>query len=158
MNLLKRMRARERVEMSLKTIAAVIVFIALTFLLEGMIFGIYMSKINENKASQFISNYCVAYCEEVGNNQYKVYLHNTDHNSWSVRASNYTKEQIEKADYAKVVYDAPNAFDVSITSSHYVVMAVLLSALLGYFAWRFYKLEVEYNKLEKKLKIKGTIF
>ena len=158
MNFLKKMKSRERVEMSLKTIAAVIVGIALIFLMEGMIFSIYMAKINENKASQFIPTYCVAYCEEIGENEYKIYLHNTDHNSWSVRTSNFTKEQIEKTGYGKIVYDAPNAFDVSINTSHYVVMAVFILAIIGFYGWRFYKLDTDYKKLEKRLKVKGTIF
>lgn len=158
MNFLKRMKTRERVEMSLKTIAAVIVGIALIFLMEGMIYSIYMTKINDNKASQFIATTCVAYCEEVGEDEYKIYLHNTEYNSWSVRASNFTKEQIEKSGYSKVVYDAPNAFDVSINTTHYVVMAIFILAIIGFYGWRFYKLDVDYKKLEKRLKVKGTIF
>ena len=158
MKFLNRMKTRERVELSLKTIAAVLVGIALIFLMEGMIFSIYMSKINENKASQFIPTDCVAYCEQVGEDEYKVYLHNTAHKSWSVRTSNFSLEQIEKTGYGKVVYDTPSAFDVSINTTHYIVMAVFVSAIIGFYGWRFYKLEGDYKKLEKRLKVKGTIF
>ena len=152
------MKTRERVEMSLKTVASIIVGIALIFLMEGMIFSIYMTKINENKASQFIPTDCIAYCEEIGEDEFKVYLHNTAHKSWSVRTANFTKEQIDKSGYAEVVYHAPNAFDVSINTTHYVVMAIFISAIIGFYGWRFYKLDADYKKLEKRLKIKGTIF
>lgn len=158
MNFLKRMKTRERVEMSLKTIAAVIVGVALIFLMEGMIFSIYMTKINDNKTPQFIATTCVAYCEEVGEDEYKIYLHDTEYNSWSVRSANFSKEQIEKSGYAEVVYSAPNAFDVSINTTHYIVMAVFIAAIIGFYGWRFYKLEADYKKLEKRLRVKGTIF
>ena len=158
MNFLKRMKTRERVEMSLKTIAAVILGIALIILMEGMIFSIYMTKINENQVTQLISTQYVAYCEQLDDNQYKVYIHNAETNSWAVRPSSFTKEQIEKSNYAKVIFDAPNAFDVSINSTHYIVMAVFISAILGFYGWKFYKLNTDYKKLEKRLKVKGTIF
>jgi hypothetical protein len=158
MNFLKRMKTRERVELSLKTIAAVIVGIALIFLMEGMIFSIYMSKINENKASQFIPTDCVAYCEEVKEGEYKIYLHDSVNGAWSVRSANFTQEQIEQADYAEVVYGTPTPFDVSITNTHYIVMAIFISAILGFYGWRFYKLTGDYKKLEKRLRVKGTIF
>lgn len=152
------MKTRERVELSLKTIAAVLVGIALIFLMEGMIYNIYMSKINDNKASQFIPKDCIAYCEEVGEDEYKVYLHNTEYNSWSVRASNFSLEQIEKTGYGEIVLDVPNAFDVNINTTHYIVMAVFILAIIGFYGWRFYKLDGDYKKLEKRLRVKGTIF
>lgn len=158
MDFLKKMKCRERVEMSLKTISAVIVGIALIFLMEGMIFSIHMTKINENKVSQFIVTTSTAYCEKIKDNEYKVYLYNSEYDSWSVCASSFTKEQIDSTKYYQVVYDKPNAFDVSINLTHYIVMAIFISSIIGYYGWKFYKLNVDYKKLEKRLKIKGTIF
>ena len=158
MEFLKRMKSRERVEMSLKTIMGVIAGLILIILREGMIYSIYMNKIEENKATQYVSGNCVAYCEEVEDEKFKVYLHDTKFDSWQVLSSNYTKEQIASAKYGDVVYRTPNAFDVSITGTHYIVMLIFEGIVLGFYGWRFYKLEKEYKGFEKKYKKTGKIF
>lgn len=158
MEFLKKMKSREMIEMSLKTVMVVLVGIALIILMEGMIYGIYMNKINDNKASQYVASQCVAYCEEVGTDEYKVYLHNTESGSWHVKSINESKESIENAEYEDVIYRTPNAFDVSINGTHYIVMAVFMCAILGFYGWRFYKLNAEYKGFEKKYKKTGKIF
>ena len=77
MEFLKRMKSREIVEMSLKTIIAVFIGLVLIVLMEGMIYSIYMDKINDNTTSQYAAGDCIAYCEEVGDDEYKVYLNYT---------------------------------------------------------------------------------
>ena len=158
MEFLKKMKSRETVETVLKTIAAVVLGIVLIFLMERMIYGIYMDKINENTATNFTNGQCVAYCEEVGDDEFKVYLHDTVSGSWSVRSATYSNAQILNDKYELVVYRTPNAFDVSINNTHYIVMAVFIAGILGYFGWRFYKLSSDYKKLEKKFKKTGKIF
>ncbi len=158
MNFLKQMKTRERVEMSLKTIMALIAGLILIILMEGMIYSIYLNKIEENKATQYINKQCTAYCELVDENEYKVYLNDTVHGSWQVLTFNHSKEQIQEANYGKVVYRKPNPFDVSITPTHYIVMAVFECAILGFYGWRFYRLDKEYKAFEKKYKKTGKIF
>lgn len=158
MEFLKKMKSREMIEMGLKTIFGVIVGLVLIILMEGMIFGIYMNKINENTASQYVASDCVAYCEEIGDDEYKIYLHNTESGSWHVKVYNESKTQIENGNYEKVIYRAPNAFDVSIKGVHYVVMAIFIAGVLAFYGWRFYKLDKEYKAFEKKFKKTGKIF
>lgn len=158
MDFLKKMKSREIIEMSLKTVVAVIVGLILVILMEGMIFGIYMDKIKENTASQYVPNDCVAYCEKVAQDEYKVYLHNTTSNSWHIKQFNSSKETIEDAGYEKVVWDTPNPFDVSITGTHYIVISVFIAGILGFYGWRFYKMNKEYSKMENKFKKTGKIF
>ncbi len=158
MEFLKKMRSRENVEMVFKTICAVLVGIILVFLMERMIYGIYMDKIKENKASQYIASQCVAYCEEIEDGTFKVYLHNTKSGSWHIKAYDESKALIESAGYKDVVYRTPNAFDVSITGVHYIVIAVFIAGILGFYGWRFYKINKEYTKFEKKYKKTGKIF
>jgi len=160
MEFLKKMKSREIIEMSLKTIAAVLVGLVLIFLMEGMIFGIYMNKIEENKASQYVADQCVMYCEEVGDDEYKVYIHNTESNSWHILMTSPSKAEIE-ADaylYQGVKWRAPNPFDVSITGVHFIVMGAFIVAILGLYGWRFYKLDREYKAFEKKYKKTGKVF
>ena len=158
MNFLKNIKSREMIEMSLKTILAVLVGLILIILMEGMIYGIYMDKIEKNTASSYTVNQCVAYCEEVGIDEYKVYLHDTSTNSWQIRMINQSKQDIIDSKYQQVVFRTPNAFDVSITGTHYLVMAGFIVAILGFYGWRFYKLHRDYVGFEKKFKKTGKIF
>ena len=158
MEFLKKMKSREIVEMSLKTLMAVLVGLVLIVLMEGMIYGIYMDKINDNTTSQYAAGDCIAYCEEVGDDEFKVYLNYTIDDSWSVKLINSSKEGIENSGYKKVVWDAPNPFEVSISGVHYIVMGAFIVAILGFYGWRFYKLNKEYTKFEKRFQKTGKIF
>ena len=100
----------------------------------------------------------IAYCEEVGDDEFKVYLNYTIDDSWSVKLINSSKESIENSGYKDVIWDTPNAFEVSISGVHYIVMAVFIAAILGLYGWRFYKLNKEYVKFEKKFKKTGKVF
>lgn len=158
MEFLKKMKSREMIEMSLKTIVAVLLGIILVFLMERMIYSIYMNKIEENKASQYVASDCIAYCEEIGEDEYKVYLHNESSGSWHIKITNVSKEEVESDGYAGVVYRKPNAFDVSMSGTHYIVIAVFMVAILGFYGWRFYKLHNEYVRFEKRYHKTGKIF
>ena len=158
MEFLNKMKSRETTEMILKTIAAVIVGFILIFLMEGMIYGIYMNKIKDNTTSQYAASDCIAYCEEIADDEFRVYLHNTVSGSWHVKMLNSSKAEIEATGYEKVVWDTPNPFDVSINGVHYVVMAVFIVAILGLYGWRVYKLNREYAGFAKKYNKTGKLF
>lgn len=157
MEFLKKMKSREMIEMSLKTIAAVLAGLILILLMEGMIFGVYMNHIDKNKATQWTPQTCVMYCAEQADGTYDLYIHDVENGSWQV------KQDVEKANIATdgfkdVIWRAPNAFDVSIKGVHYFVMAGFIVAILGFYGWRFYRIHKEYKGFEKKLKKTGNIF
>lgn len=158
MEFLNKMKSRERIEMILKTISVVIIGLMLIILMEGMIYSIYMNKINENTKGSYTVSECVAYCEEVGEDKYKVILHDTETGLWLTLKTNSSKQDIEDREYGKVVWSAPTPFDVSITPIHYVVMGVFILAIIGFYGWKFYKLDREYKKFEKRYKKTGKIF
>lgn len=158
MEFLKKMKSRETIEMVLKTILALVLGLILIILMEGMIFGIYMKKINENDTTQYTVSQCIAYCEEVGEDKYKVYLENTETGSFSVKITQDSREKIESDGYIDVIWRAPNAFEVSINYVHYIVMGVFLAIILAIYIWRFYKLYQEYKVFERKFIRTGKIF
>lgn len=158
MEFLKKMKSRETIEMVLKTISALVLGLILIILMEGMIFGIYMKKINENDTTQYTVSQCIAYCEEVGEDKYKVYLENTETGSFSVKITQDSREKIESDGYIDVIWRAPNVFEVSINYVHYIVMGVFLAIILAIYIWRFYKLYQEYKVFERKFIRTGKIF
>lgn len=169
MEFLKKMKSREMIEMSLKTIAAVVAGLILIILMEGMIFGVYMNHIEKTRdsgKSSFGVQTSVMYCEKQSNGLYTVYINDTNNGSWQIRYDDVTKESIledinsytTNHGYKDVVWRAPNAFDVSIKGVHYVVMALFIVAILGFYGWRFYRINKEYKGFEKKLKKTGNIF
>ena len=117
-----------------------------------------MKKINENDATQYTVSQCIAYCEEVGEDKYKVYLENTETGSFSVKITQDSREKIETDGYIDVIWRAPNVFEVSINYVHYIVMGVFLAIILAIYIWRFYKLYQEYKVFERKFIRTGKIF
>ncbi|MBQ3502469.1 MAG: hypothetical protein IJA72_02280 [Clostridia bacterium] len=157
MEFLKKMKSREMVEMTLKTIAAVMAGLILIILMEGMIFGVYMNHINKNKATQWTPQTCVMYCAEQDNGNFDLYIHDVNNGSWQVK-KDVEKANIDTDGYKDVIWRAPNAFDVSIKGVHFVVMALFIVAILGLYGWRFYRINKEYKGFEKKLHKTGNIF
>ena len=158
MDFIKRMKKREFIEMGLKTLAAILAGFIAIILMEGMIYSIYMNKINNNKASQYVVSDCIAYCKKIDSDEYKVYLHNINQNSWVIKTINSSESEIKEAGYKDVKWHTPTVFDVAITNSHYIVMAIFIVGIGGVYAWRFYKINTEYSKMEKKFKKTGKIF
>ena len=158
MNFLKKMNSREMVEMSLKTIMAVLACLVLIIFMEGMIYSIYMNKISAKEGISIkIAEQSVAYCQLQDDGKYDVYIHNFETNSWTLEEDK-TKASIEETGYHKVEWRKPNAFDVSINGSHYIVMAVVIVGIIGFYGWRFYKINQEYKGFEKKYNKTGKIF
>lgn len=158
MEFLRKIRSRDTLEMTLKAIMAVLISIILIFLMEAMIHGIYIKKINENVKGTTIPSQQIVYCEEIDSNQYKVYVHDPENSSWHSLAGNRSKEYIESAGFKEINYRKPNAFDVSITWVHYVVMGVFIVAVISFYGYRFYKLDRDYAKFKAKIQKTGRLF
>lgn len=160
MEFIKQMRKREFIEMSLKcAIALLSAFIAI-ILMEGMIYGIQLNALKTmSSSSQSYSNSTIAYAIKEDDNKYfVVYYNEGSEKEWSAVKDTYlTREQCEDLAVKEVVYHAPNAFQLSITGVHFVVMAVFVSAVAGYFAYRFVMLSKAYQKIEKEYQETGTI-
>ena len=59
---------------------------------------------------------------------------------------------------ADIINHIPNAFDISISGVHYVVMSLFLVVIAGVFVWRFMLIKKEYDKIEKRYKKTGKVF
>lgn len=158
MEFLKKMRSRDTLEMLLKTIMAVLIAIILIFFMEAMIHSIYIKKIKENTNGQTIPSQQIAYCEEIDTNKYRVYIHDTENSTWHILVGSFSKEYVEARGFKEVNFRQPNAFDVSITWTHYVVMGVFIVAVIGFYGYRFYKLDKDYSKFEARLRKTGRLF
>lgn len=158
MELLKRMKTRDTVEMVLKTIAAFVVGIMLIFLMEAMIHGIYIKKVKENTSGTLIAEQSVVYCEEIKDDQFRLYVHDVENDSWQVYATPKSEAWINGAGFKEINWRTPNAFDISISGVHYAFMAIFLVAILGFYGYRFYKLNRDYSKFSAKLQKTGKLF
>jgi len=58
----------------------------------------------------------------------------------------------------KIIYHAPNAFDIYLNGVHYAVMVIFLVVIAGVFVWRFVLINKEYAKIEKRYKKTGKVF
>ena len=161
MDFVKKMKKREFIEMTMKTLIGLLVAFIVIILMEGMIYGIELHALKtKGKNSTSYSDSTIAYCMKEDEDKYFVIYYNpaTDTNEayWSAVAEDYkTRAQCEgKAESGNVVakeivWHAPNAFKFSISASHYVVMAVFVAAVAGFFVYRFIALDKTYKKLEK---------
>lgn len=160
MEFIKRMRKREFIEMTLKTLMALFFSFVAIILMEGMIYGVELNALYKNATVAYTqSDKTIAYCIEVADDQYfVVYYNEGDENEWSASRSDLkTKEECEKITALEIVYHAPNAFKFSITPVHYAVMAVFVLAVSGYFVYRFIVLNNEYKKIIDKYEKEGII-
>lgn len=176
MDFIKKMKKREFIEMGLKTLAAILAAFLAIILMEGMIYSIYLNdlKTNPNRDTYTTTeNHTIAYCIKEGEDKYFVIYYNDNPNSkgldrseWSAKHDEFLTKQecldlqdknVTKAYVKDVVFKAPNAFDFSISSVHYIVMAVFVAAVGGFFTYKFIALSKEYQKIEKEYKEKGTI-
>ena len=165
MEFIKKMKKREFIEMGLKTLAAMCAAFLAIILMEGMIYSIYLNdlKTNTNHDTYSIStNQTVAYCIKEGEDKYFVIYYNDnpetkgiDRSEWASKHDEYlTKQQcldlmnpnVKKATAKDVVFGAPNAFKFSISYVHYIVMAVFVLAVGGFFTYKFIALSKEYKK------------
>lgn len=162
MEFIRRMRKREFVEMTLKTVIAVFTAFVAIILMEGMIYGIELNALYKNgRASSVQSDKTIAYCIEIEEDNYFVLYYNEGNGvEWSARSGDdnlLSKEECENLNVVNVVFHAPNAFIFSITPVHYVVMSVFVLIVCGYFVYRFIALNKEYNKIIDKFEKEGII-
>ena len=166
MEFINKMKKREFIEMGLKTLIAVLSAFLAIILMEGMIYGITLNQIKSKTSETKINNSTIAYCLKEAEDKYVVIFKNYDEDTdtfvWtSMKDKTYTRAQCDAMagnDVKEVVFHAPNAFELSITSPiHYVVMAVFVSAVVGFFVYKFIKLSKDYEKIEDEFNKTGTI-
>lgn len=159
MEFIKRMRKREFVEMTLKTISAILAAFLAIILMEGMIYSIELNAIrNHSNVAVFYSDRTIAYCIEESEDQYFVVCYNEEEKSWSGTGNNlYTKEECENLTAKTVIFSAPNAFIFSITPIHYVIMTLFVLIVAGFFVYRFIVLKKDYDNIIKTYNETGTI-
>lgn len=170
MDFIKRMKKREFIEMTLKTLCALLASFLAIILMEGMIYGIQLNALLTNgQSATFIRDEehntgTTAYCIERGENEsgevlYAVLAYNEGSEvEWSCASEDLqTKEECEALNVVNVVYHAPNAFIFSITPVHYVVMVVFVLLVAGFFVYRFIALNKSYKEIEDNFKKTGTI-
>ena len=81
-----------------------------------------------------------------------------DSYEWSANKNDLkTKEECEALSVKEVVYRAPNAFEFSITGTHYIIISIFVAVVAGYFVYRFVRLTKEYKHIEDNFKKTGTI-
>ena len=160
MEFIKQMKKREFIEMGLKALASLFAVFLAIILMEGMIYGIALNHLSTNPGNPSKStSHTTAYCIEHDDDNYLVLYHLKDkyNDSWFSEIKvkdDYTAEELE---VAKVIYDEPNAFELSIEGFHFAIMAVLVVAVAGYFTYRFIRLNQAYKKIEAQYLKDGTI-
>ena len=172
MEFIKTMKKREFIEMGLKALASLLVAFLAIILMEGMIYGIELNALKtKGETLSLNNNYTVLYCIEEKDDQYFIVAHNTETGRWSAQAvvdkngdlienKLYSKAECEAmaGDKVKEVkFRAPNAFEFSITGVHYVVMALFVSAVAGFFVYKFISLTKQYKRIEENYEKTGTI-
>ncbi len=161
MDFIKQMKKREFIEMGLKTLASVLAAFLAIILMEGMIYSIKLNAL-KTKGNGYTVNggSTIAYCIKESEDKYFVIYYNDDENSpptWAAsKNERLSKDDCEKLS-AVVKFHAPNAFDFSITSTHYIVMTLFISAVVGFFAYKFIALSRVYKKTEEQYLKTGTI-
>lgn len=172
MDFIKQMKKREFIEMGLKTLAAILAAFLAIILMEGMIYSIELNALKTKGSGYTItSGVTVAYCIKESDDKYFVIYYNEGtEKEWSASSKTLlTKQECKDLSNAaiqaqknsaavkEVVFNAPNAFIFSITPVHYVVMAVFVAAVAGFFVYKFVALAKEYKGIEENFKKTGTI-
>lgn len=168
MEFIKKMKKRENIEMSIKTIIAVLACFIAIILMEGMIYGIKLNsnKTNPNQTVLIQSQSTVAYCIKEANDKYFVLYYNKGMekngatSDWTAQIDDFkTEEECKalKSQVKQVIFGAPNAFEYSIKPFHYAIIAVFVLGVSGYFVYRFIALNKEYKKIEDKFNKTGEI-
>lgn len=159
--------------MSLKCFASILAAFLAIILMEGMIYGIMLNGVYAKDSSSFNSGSTIVYAVKTSNDRYDLIYKNLtekwedtnedgvdelidSYYSWSVK-ENVSSEEVENGTYYKFYNRAPNAFELSITSMHYVVIGIFIAAVGGFFVYRFIRLARSYKDLEDEYKKTGTI-
>ena len=162
MDFIKKMKKREFIEMGLKTLAALLAAFLVIILMEGMIYSIQLHALEKSDTSTTYPSTTIAYCIEKEDNKYFVLYFNEDtfdegNYEWSANSTLKTEEECKALKVKEVVWGAPSAFKFSITGTHYVVIAVFVAIVAGFYTYRFIRLVKEYNRIEDNFRKNGTI-
>lgn len=169
MDFIKKMKKREFIEMSLKTVAAVLSAFIAVILMEGMIYGIYLNYYKTKSTTSVTqAQSTVAYCIKESDDKYFVLYYNDSlpkqRDRWSATSnSTKTKAQCEELlneenpQVKEIIWKAPSASKLSMSPVHYVVITIFIAGVAGYFVYKFVKLKKLYDSIEKEYKETGTI-
>ena len=167
MKFIKKMKLRENIEMTIKTVMALLVCFLAIILMESMIYGIQLNALKTKGNNKYLdANTTIAYCLEEEEDKYFVLYYNEDRvknggsSNWSAQADTYlTKAECDSltSQVKEVIFRAPTAFELSIDPIHYIVMGVLVAGVSGYFVYRFILLNKTYKQIEKKYNETGEI-
>ena len=165
MDFIKRMQKREFIEMTLKAVCALMALFVAVILMEGMIYGIKLKEMKKNSSNAFYSSESIAYCIEQKEDEYLVLFYTKglenasgDIVEWTA-SSEMSKLQCEKlkSQVKEVHMHAPSAFIFSMSTVHYVIIAVVTAGLIGFLAWRYSLLYKQYKKIKKQYENNGFI-
>lgn len=177
MEFIKKMKKREFIEMSFKTLIAVCACFVAIILMCGMIYSIGVkSFMKYGKNTVTITGETVAYCIEVEEDKYFVLCYNptTKENNKDKRVSALSANQITETSLKtkqqcidelssrvkEIKFEAPPAdivLDEFVEGWHIAIVAIVVAGILGYFVYRFIKLANDYKKVEKEFETTGTI-
>ena len=163
MEFINKMKKREFIEMGLKALAGLLAAFLAIILMEGMIYGIQLNAYKTSaKGSYSQSGSTIAYCIKEDDDKYFVLYYNENLNpQWyankDIRLTEDECKALEKNTVAKVIMHAPSAFEFTINGIHYVVMAIFVAAVAGFFVYKFIALAKQYKKIEEEFKSTGTI-
>lgn len=162
MEFIRKMKKREFIEMGLKTLAAVFAAFIAVILMESMIYGIQLNALKNGTTHTTNSDSTIAYCIKDENDKYFVLYFNEENDpQWCATKSQLkTKEECEQMEgftVKEVVMRAPTAFELTITPTHYIVISVFMSLVVGFFVYKFVKLSKLYKNIETKFKETGVI-
>lgn len=168
MEFIKKMKKREFVEMSLKAGAAILAAFLAIILMESMIYSIKLNALKTTQTTSTTSSEStIAYCIKDKNDKYFVIYHDPENGTgvnekgekiyWASSAILKTKAECEKLNVKEVEFHAPNAFDLTITPSHFIYMSIFIAGVAGFFVWRFIALANTYKKIEQQYEKDGTI-
>ena len=172
MEFIKKMKKREFIEMSFKTLIAVCACFVAIILMCGMIYSIGVkSFMKYGKNAVMTTGETVAYCIEVEDDKYFVLFYNPnakqDNKKASALSANQitdtslrTKQECKELAVKEVKFEAPPAsvvLDEFVEGWHIAIVAVVVAGILGYFVYRFIKLAKDYSQVEKEFKETGAI-
>ena len=163
MEFIKRMKKREFLEMGLKTAAALLAAFLAIILMEGMIYSIQLHALRTGSGNYAANNSStIAYCIEDKDDKYIVLYYNEGQEyQWSSSGENNLKTREECTPTGltvkEVIFDAPNAFQFSITGVHSIIIGLFVAVVAGFFTYRFIRLAKLYKGIEDEFVKTGTI-
>ena len=159
MEFIKTMKKREFIEMGLKALATFLAAFLAVILMEGMIYGIRLNSLKEKSETLSTNSVTsIIYIVEKGDDDYYLVAYDTEQDIWQAYEPSYSLEDaLNNYKNYTVIRRAPTAFELTITPVHYVVIAIFMAGVAGFFAYRFISLTKEYKHIEDNFNKTGTI-